>query len=431
MPTLDHPVPPALGTVEQEIQRTRPDFVVYVPGSLDGSTGDTGNEHFLVFDGPDGSLMAVWTQSTIEGWADQRIRFSRSTDEGLTWETPRVIAGTEPGVAGPMCSWAFPLVSRSGRIYVLYSRHMGINEVATHTTGRLAGIFSDDAGATWSREAFIPTPRSQWDNPDPAIPPNCIIWQAPRRLAGGRYLVGQTRAVSPQVCAPAPVNHWTAGATVTEFLRFENLDQNPAVEALEISWLAQNENALSVGFPGYPSVPVLQEPSMVPLPDGRLFAVMRSPRGNPYYTVSADQGDTWSKPKVLLNRDGGEPFLHPCSPCPIYPLDEDSYLFLFHNHDGHFEGWGPFDSNHHRRPIYGARGDFRPGAEQPIWFSEPKFLMDNEGVAIGYGDGRADLAMYASFTLRNGRRTLWYPDRKVFLLGKRIDGDWLTFPVPA
>jgi len=53
---------------------TKPDYVVYVPKSMDGSTNDTGNEHFLVFDGPDNSLMAVWTQSTREGQPDQRYR---------------------------------------------------------------------------------------------------------------------------------------------------------------------------------------------------------------------------------------------------------------------------------------------------------------------------------------------------------------------
>ena len=80
--------------VQVELRRSRPDYVVYVPKSLDGSTLDTGNEHFLVFDGPDGSLMAVWTQSTYEGAGDHRIMFSRSTDEGATWSPPRRIAGS-------------------------------------------------------------------------------------------------------------------------------------------------------------------------------------------------------------------------------------------------------------------------------------------------------------------------------------------------
>ena len=52
--------------LERELVRTSPDYVGYKPGSIDGSTFDTGNEHFLVFDAPDGSLMAVWTQSSYE-----------------------------------------------------------------------------------------------------------------------------------------------------------------------------------------------------------------------------------------------------------------------------------------------------------------------------------------------------------------------------
>jgi len=31
-----------------ERERTRPDYLVYQPGSLDGSTHDTGNEQFLL-----------------------------------------------------------------------------------------------------------------------------------------------------------------------------------------------------------------------------------------------------------------------------------------------------------------------------------------------------------------------------------------------
>ena len=45
--------------LDLELRRGEPDYVVYRPHSVDGSTFDTGNEHFLVFDGPDGSLMAV------------------------------------------------------------------------------------------------------------------------------------------------------------------------------------------------------------------------------------------------------------------------------------------------------------------------------------------------------------------------------------
>ena len=34
--------------------------------------------------------------------------------------------------------------------------------------------------------------------------------------------------------------------------------------------------------------------------------------------------------------------------------------------------------------------------------------------------------MYSSFTTRNGTNVLWYPDRKFFLLGKRIGDELLA-----
>jgi hypothetical protein len=43
--------------------RSQPDYIIYVPGHYDGSTNDSHNEHFPVFEGPDGSLMAIWKQS--------------------------------------------------------------------------------------------------------------------------------------------------------------------------------------------------------------------------------------------------------------------------------------------------------------------------------------------------------------------------------
>ncbi|MBN1349289.1 exo-alpha-sialidase [candidate division KSB1 bacterium] len=406
--------------LDLELNRTNPDYVVYIPKSMDGSTHDTGNEHFLVFDGPGNQLMAVWTQSTAEGQPDQRIVFSKSPDQGHHWIAPKVIAGAIPPKEGHMASWGFPMVSESGRLYVIYSRHTGVNDLFTHTSGLMAGIYSDDGGETWSSEQIISMRRSQWDNPDPTFPANWIVWQKPQRVSKGKYFAGFTRWVSPAVRHPSPVDHWTAHESVVEFLRFENIDDHPQPQDIEISWFARDEEALRVGFPGYPEVSVIQEPSIVKLPDGRLFVAMRSPRGNPYFTVSDDGGESWRAPEVMRQYDDGPPLLHPCSPCPIYPISEGRTFFLHHNHDGHFERWGPWDSHYHRRPICIAYGEFRKNAQQPVWFSEPGFLMDNNGVSLGYRGGRADLAMYASVTHRNNELTLWYPDRKFFLLGKRM-----------
>ena len=403
-----------------ELNRTRPDYVVYTPRSLDGSTHDTGNEHFLVFDGPDGTLMAVWTQSTSEGQPDHRIVFSKSPDEGQTWTDPMILAGPKPPQKGNKASWGFPLVSASGRIYVIWNQYAGIHDLDPGGSGWMTGKYSDDAGETWSDAQTIPMRRSTHDHPDPKYPANWIVWQRPERLSHGKYFVGFTRIFSPAVRREPPVAHWTAQESAVEFMRFENINDNPEPKDIQISWFACDDEALSVGFPGHPEVKVLQEPSLVKLPDGRLFCTMRSPRGNPYFSVSDDQGETWRAPEVIRRNDDGPELRHPCSPCPIYALGDGKYIFFIHNHDGHFAKWGPFDSNQHRRPVYLVRGEFQKHARQPIWFAEPEFFMDNDGVAIGYGNGRPDLSMYTSLTIRQRKLILWYPERKFFLLGKRI-----------
>jgi hypothetical protein len=406
-----------------ELGRTNPDYVVYVPQS---ASGDTGNEHFLVFDHPDGVLRAIWTQSTFEGMPDQHIVFSRSKGRGAEWSPPVQLAGPDPSAGVGMASWAFPMVSRSGRIYVLYSRHIGINDYGRHTTGLMAGVCSDDGGDTWSEEQIIGMRRSRWDNPDADVPANWIVWQKPMRLAGDRYLAGFTRWVSKAIAPPPPIRSWIGDASVVEFMRFENLDEDPQVADLQISFLACDDDALQVPFPGHPDVSVVQEPSLIRLPDSRLFCVMRTAAGAPFWSVSSDLGDSWTQPLVLRQHDGGPVIPQPLSPCPLYSIDDRNCFLLVHNHDGHFKQWGPTDTSWHRRPICIAQGRFRPDAAQPVWFDEPCFLMDNGGTALGHGQGRSDLAMYASVTYQDGLPVLWYPERKYFLLGRVITAETLS-----
>ncbi|MCX6899187.1 MAG: sialidase family protein [Verrucomicrobia bacterium] len=419
--------------IPKQLRITKPDYVVFVPEVTDAGVNDTGNEHFLVFDGPDGSIMAVWTQSSAEAQPDQHIAFVRSTDEGVTWSKPRIIAGPKKPGDGHIASWAYPLVSKSGRIYVLYSQHIGRHDAFVHCTGWLHGIHSDDNGATWSKPQNIPVARSINDNPDPTMPPNMLCWQKPLRLGkDGKYFAGFTRWTSFDV-RKNPTKSWISADTRVEFMRFENVDDNPDVKDLKISWFAANEKALAVPFPGHPEVSACQEPTVVKLPDGRLFCVMRTASGSPFWSVSSDVGETWTQPRRLLRKDGGEPLLHPLSPCPMYDVGGNEagsgrYALFIHNHDGHYKNYGPTDSNFHRRPIHLVPGRFQPGADQPVWFDEPKFFMDHDGVSLGKPgtNGRLDLALYSSFTVRKGKPVLWYPERKFFLLGRIIGKEWFV-----
>ena len=57
--------------------------------------------------------------------------------------------------------------------------------------------------------------------------------------------------------------------------------------------------------------------------------------------------------------------------------------------------------------------------------------MDIDNVPLGPGQ-RRDVAAYTSTTRRQGNFVLWYPDRKFFLLGRRITDSWLSdLEVPA
>ena len=86
--------------------------------------------------------------------------------------------------------------------------------------------------------------------------------------------------------------------------------------------------------------------------------------------------------------------------------------------------WNENQSNHLRNPSFIAVGEFRPGARQPLWFSIPKMFADTDGVVFG-PKGTASVAMYPSLTEKDGVRVIWYPDRKHFLLGKKVTDEWM------
>ncbi|MCC7494255.1 MAG: exo-alpha-sialidase [Fimbriimonadaceae bacterium] len=209
--------------VRENLLTLQPDYVVFVPQQRREIVGDRYNDHFQVFDKPDGTLFAAWTQATAEGEVDQHICFARSRDRGRTWSAPLILAGSPNYVnPQPIASWQQPLVSKSGRIYLLWNQRIS-NDPLHH--GIMVGKYSDDDGETWSQPRVVPLPRTNRDPVDK--PPSWCIWQWPLRLgAGGKYLVGLTRhgAIDPAT-APAGQSRLT-GSTV-EFMQYDNIDDDP------------------------------------------------------------------------------------------------------------------------------------------------------------------------------------------------------------
>ena len=59
-----------------------------------------------------------------------------------------------------MGSWAAAAISKSGRIYVFYLKHLG--DGSDHESGRLAIRCSDDAGATWTGRRILEPDLDGW-----------------------------------------------------------------------------------------------------------------------------------------------------------------------------------------------------------------------------------------------------------------------------
>ena len=424
---------------EEELYRTRPDYIVYRPHRQDKT--DMDNEHFLVFRSPKGDLLSLWTQGDGEAGDQQHIVLSRSRDDGITWTEPVTLAGPHDG-DGLIASWAFPIVADTGRIYVIYNQFVGIVDSHRAETGVMRCLFSDDDGISFQFGADLPIPRGPLDHPDPCVPPNWIVWQKPIRDSRGRYLVGVTRHMSAAI-RPEPQGAWQCFSQ-TEFIRFENAALGVAPSDLRLQWFPSDGMGLRVDNPERTdvSISICEEPSLVLLPDGRLFCTMRTMTGRIYYSVSSDDGETWREPEVLRDCDGGTEMLQPIACCPIYELDPDKgeYILLYHNNDGHAGGGkGPGDSDFNRHPAFLAKGAYRPQAHQPIWFGKAVFFCDSNGIAIGAAQNgqnkfdkpfRVEVATYTSFTNDNGKKVLWYPDRKYFLLGRNITDQLLSESIP-
>lgn len=404
----------------EDILVNSPDYIVYVPKQPQDwkdcdptKLGDRYNDHFQVIEDPArGLTYAFWTQATRESRGDQHIVFSKSADKGMTWTEPIILAGGRTlSVPSLTASWQQPMLSKSGRLYCLWNQQT--TSAGPHC-GMMFGFYSDDAGKTWSTPKMVPMKRMDMDPEDPCTPPSWCNWQRPLRLGeDGKYLVGCSRH------GKAPYDE--KKCCKVEFWQFDNIDDDPEIEDIKISYFGINRKAFDASMvkTGEGYVPkegyAVEEASIVGLPDGRLFAMMRSSTGHPLWSQSRDKGKTWSNPRPLLDKDGGKAFLQPRSPCPIYDWKgpeafSGTYFALIHNT---FDFTAP-KAYQNRGPLYLIAGRFMPDADQPIWFDEPQMFAPRP----------SRNSFYTSYTVRDGEGVLWFNDMKYYLLGRTIDSHW-------
>ena len=400
-----------------EWKRSNPEYVVYLPQEFIGH--DTDNVHFLVVATTQGNLIGTWCQGTYEAADNSCVVMARSEDGGRTWSEPYEIDG--PNEARNKCAfYGFPIVSDSGRIYIFYIKRQEFCDMGSNSHGVVRCRYSDDEGLTWSEPEVIPMNRRPWDDPDPNVPPNWIGWVNAIRDSKGRWLWAFGRWTPHR-------DDYPRDRAFLEFMRFNNIDEGPDPNDIDVTWLPDEPVA------GLPKGGM--EPCPALLPDGRLFMVLRTSVGSVYYTVSEDDGATWRTVEPMRYTDGGERVLNPGSPPPLFALEDGRYLQQTHNNDGSASTgpqpmWGrPYAFN--RRSMFFLLGEYRPNARQPIWFSQPKLFADSDGVSAGV-QNRTETGTYDSLTELDGKRIVWYPDRKHFLLGRDVTDEWLSdMVVPA
>ena len=426
--------------LENEWQRTEPDMLAYIPQDFVGA--DACNQHFLVVKTPPGSFLGFWTQSTFENAGDQRVVCSRSLDRGRSWSPPYTIDGPQPGdpPGTGLASWGFPIVAPGvlpgggHRVYYIYNKNVGMDDAREDTTGPVRCRYSDDDGESWSERTIdFPIAPSAISHPDPAMPPNWIVYQnifvTPERHVLAPFTRWASNTYDPAVKMSLNLlEHWSEIC----FLRFENILSEADTSKLIVSTYPQAPHGIQVENPWRPGVSVAQEPTVQALADGRLICVFRTLTGANWYALSDDDGRSWDEPRVLRYEPGGNPVLNPMSPSPLYRLHDGRYLLLFYNNDGTANGGkSPVDAKHNRYPVWLTVGREIPGErEHPLRFGPPKVFASSNGVLLPYTGG-TQVAVYPSLVDDGEERILFYPDRKHYLLGKLISDDWLRDCDPA
>ncbi|OHB58674.1 MAG: hypothetical protein A2Y12_14175 [Planctomycetes bacterium GWF2_42_9] len=395
------------------------DFQIYIPSKPDAP--DSCNQHFIVIPLSNGDFLATWTTASLEGTTDQRVVIARSSDQAKTWTRPQCIIG--PQNDGYIASWSFLfVVPRTGRVYLFYNKHRGFVDYHHQWTGQLWFQYSDDNGCTWSKPyTHLKLEPNDFSHRDINADSNWIVYQPPILTLKGNVIVGFTHVASKKLSQNGIF------PSEARFIQFKNILTEDVPEKLAINCLPENgQKGLRMQDPRYPGITTLQEPSIQCLSDGRLFCVMRSATGYVAYSISKDDGKTWSTPDFLRFHSGGPKIPQPIVPCPLYKLGNGKFILIYHNNSGDANyGRHVSDWCRNRRPVYLSVGyEVNSDGNQPIVFNPPVMLADNDRVPIGKKQ-LTEIGTYSSLFEYEGKIYFFYPDRKHYLLGKILASEML------
>jgi hypothetical protein len=351
------------------------------------------NESSCVVILPDGTWLVTWSQGSSENAPDEQVVMAKSRDCGLTWSEPRQLMASTKKYRR---SYGAPFVAPdSGRLFFFIHEGVHAGDGIPRNSpevdvGKLAFIYSDDSGDTWSDFRSIDLP-----DRDISMFPDRIhghINHPPQIMPNGQVVLPFSQYARPGSMR----RDWQLVAGETVFLHCENLLTESDPDRFQFSLLPPGPRGIRADivkhianpaviqlakfFKGYPDGLAFnsQEPTVVPLSDGRWVQACRTYLGSPGYAVSPDEGKTWSDVERLRYRPDG-PFIdHPHTMVPIARLPDGRFILLFTNNDGTKKGaehvWD--GGCRTRNPQWFAIGREIPGEQRNggLIFGEPRIL---------------------------------------------------------
>ena len=211
------------------------------------------------------------------------ISWSRKPTTTICWlfgpAPPRASATAEVRTAGghgrppawfdEKAAWQVPVIGPNGRIYV-FSTHGGFS-------GGLSCRSSTDHGRSWAPPVELPFPKTDLDT-GPAQWISCTV---PHWDTQGRPLIAYTHWASSDA-VPGGTVGITSRYSHIEAFRIENLDDCPAPDDLQFTWL-NRDAPVTVPHETIEGASFAQEPYLVTLPDGRMMMTVRTNRGEAWY----------------------------------------------------------------------------------------------------------------------------------------------------
>lgn len=266
--------------------------------NLENAPGNPRNSEGAFVTLADGRILFAYSRYYGDSWADEataRICGRYSTDGGRTWSDSEVVLVENEGKRNVMSVSLLRL--QNGRIGLWYLRKNSVVDC------RPMMRISRDEGKTWDRAALcIPAPGYFVVNNDRVI-----------QLHGGRLVIpaGYHRAKLPVSRDPQKI--------------YEGFEQR----ALAIFYLSDDGGRKWRESKDWWALPVpsgsgLQEPGVVELADGRLYAYCRTDVGCQYEMFSGDGGETWTPPRPSA-------FRSPCAPLNIKRIPSTGDLLAVWN----------------------------------------------------------------------------------------------------